>query len=216
MKARLLAALFVLTSFQAHAGNAVEDFIKGLFARPRQYVALGKIMAAPPAEGAARYYATQLGTLQSPELLAAARARVAKAHPEVPAGSIEIRSMRSEGSMLLRVAGIGDGQIYTRLVLDALMDELMARQAAQAAGAKDSLMALLKELSVTEKECLAIQDKLAVAKVPEETAKLRQDFDQAKARYEDVKGRFEKQDTFRELDQQMLIIERPVVAILTR
>lgn len=213
MKLRALLIFLVFAVEHAHAGSAVEDFLNTLFSRSHQYVALGKILAAPPPGDTSVLYGQILRALQSPSLLEAARQRVAKQHPEATPGAVEIKVMRSNGSSIIRVAVVGDQMKYTRMILDALMDVwLDQEQAEMMASSRDCLAKLLHELADAENACMTAEEKRAARKPGTDAG----EFEKAKARFEAARERLEKYDFNAELVSWNAVLERPMAAIPTR
>lgn len=104
-----------------------------------EYLAVGKIVAGPrinlnetrndviqQATLPADFYGTQIEILTGGELRRRALDRVRSLHPEIKEIDVEIKVTQTRGSSILNVAGIGKEPKYTRLFLDALLDEYMA------------------------------------------------------------------------------------------
>ena len=69
------------------------------------------------------FYGTQIEILESGALRARALERVRSLHPELKEIDIEVRVNQTKGSAILNVAAVGEEPKYTRLYLDALLDE---------------------------------------------------------------------------------------------
>ncbi len=107
-----------------------------------QYIALGKIVAnihvnadGQSCSGNAiidselqreNFFGTQIEILESGALKHQALERVRGLHPELKEVEVAISVTQTKGSSILKVAAIGDEQKYTRVYLDALLDEYMA------------------------------------------------------------------------------------------
>jgi hypothetical protein len=105
--------------------------------RATQYVALGKIVAgvkvnprneSPLIDSPQNndFYGTQIEILEGGDLKRRALERVRGLHPELKEVEVDIRVTQTRGSGILKVAAIGEEQKYTRVYLDALLDEYMA------------------------------------------------------------------------------------------
>jgi hypothetical protein len=128
--------------------------------KPTVYVALGKIVVTPPLplasltpadvkEVNAEVYQTQIEILESRELGKRALERVRGLHPELKEIEVNIRATHHLDSSLVKVAALGREHKYTRVYLDALLDEYMAfREAVKAKGGNDPVSASIMERPV--------------------------------------------------------------------
>lgn len=105
-----------------------------------QYIALGKVVAGikvdPQGNGPdgvlnmqmalQDFYGTQIEILESGELKKRALERVRGLHPELKEVPVDIKVTQTKGSSILKIAAVGDEQKYTRVYLDALLDDYMA------------------------------------------------------------------------------------------
>lgn len=105
-----------------------------------QYYALGRIVAGVKVsvhEGGRGgetientmqqdFYGTQIEILESGALRARALERIRSLHPELKEIDVEVRVTQTKGSAILNVAAVGEEPKYTRLYLDALLDEYIA------------------------------------------------------------------------------------------
>ena len=106
-----------------------------------QYIALGKVVAgvkvSPGGDNQSDsivnteiarsdFYGTQIEILESGELKRRALERVRGLHPELKEVPVDIRVTQTKGSSILKIAALGDEQKYTRVYLDALLDDYMA------------------------------------------------------------------------------------------
>jgi VIT1/CCC1 family predicted Fe2+/Mn2+ transporter len=110
--------------------------------RTTQYYALGKILAgvkSPGVSGDPRsdrnvanvsesqdFYGTVIEMLESSALRARALERVRALHPELKEIDVLTRVTQTKGSAILNVAAVGEEPKYTRIYLDALLDEYIA------------------------------------------------------------------------------------------
>lgn len=103
-----------------------------------EYIAIGKIVAGLQVKVGSRegdvvtnafaqdFYGTQIETLESGALRNHALERVRSLHPELKEIEVEIRVTQTKGSSILNVAAVGEEAKYTRVYLDALLDEYIA------------------------------------------------------------------------------------------
>ncbi len=104
--------------------------------KPTEYVAVGKVVVGMKTPGQAGsnedntlrnlfgdLFPTQLEIIESGELRYRALERVRALHPELKELDVEIRVSQTKGSMILNVVATGVEPKYTRVYLDALLDE---------------------------------------------------------------------------------------------
>ncbi|MFZ4764153.1 MAG: polysaccharide biosynthesis tyrosine autokinase [Roseimicrobium sp.] len=103
-----------------------------------EYIAIGKIVAGLQVKIGSRegeviserfvqdFYGTQIETLESGALRNHALERVRSLHPELKEIEVEISVTQTRGSSILNVAAVGAEAKYTRVYLDALLDEYIA------------------------------------------------------------------------------------------
>lgn len=72
------------------------------------------------------FYQTQIDILESGALRLRALERVRATHPDRKEIDVEVRVTRSKGSAIMNIVAIGEEPTYTRLFLDALLDEYIA------------------------------------------------------------------------------------------
>ena len=104
-----------------------------------EYMAVGKLEAGihvnPQGDNSKQYvqdsmtadfYGTQIEILESGELRRRALDRVRTLHPELKVIEVEIHVTQTKGSSILNVAAVGEEAKFTRVFLDALLDEFIA------------------------------------------------------------------------------------------
>jgi len=136
-----------------------------------EYMAVGKLEAGirvnPQGANGPRYvedtmtsdfYGTQIEILESGELRRRALDRVRTLHPELHVIEVEIHVTQTKGSSILNVAAVGEEAKFTRVFLDALLDEFIAFRKdmmdRSVTNAMNKVIAevLSREKSVTEKK----------------------------------------------------------------
>ena len=102
--------------------------------RPQEFRSLAKLVEAgrfyePPSNGRdqqANFYGTIIETLESAELKRRALERVRALNPDLLEVDVEIRVVQTKGSGIFNVLSTGPEPKYTKIFLDALLDEFMA------------------------------------------------------------------------------------------
>lgn len=111
-----------------------------LTSRPQEFRSLAKVMAIQgldPEKMTNRrinddYYGTIIETLESSHLNSAAMKRVKIQKPETKDQDVDVRVAQTKGSAIFNVLATGSEPKYTRLFLDALLDEFMILRTRQA------------------------------------------------------------------------------------
>lgn len=104
--------------------------------KPQTFSSLAKLVAGGRVVGAQQgagsyleyltdFYGTIIETIESSEMRRRALERVAALNPDLKESEVEIRVLQNRGSAIFNVAAVGDDQKYTRVYLDALLDEFM-------------------------------------------------------------------------------------------
>jgi len=104
--------------------------------KPQAFNSLAKLVAGGRVVGAQQgagsyleyltdFYGTIIETLESSEMRRRALERVAALNPDLKESDVEIRVLQNRGSAIFNVAAVGSDQKYTRVYLDALLDEFM-------------------------------------------------------------------------------------------
>jgi hypothetical protein len=102
--------------------------------KPTEYVALGKVVAGQKSGvdrflihiSSAEFYGTEMEIIMSGELRRRALERVRSLHPELKEINVRVRVFQTKGSSILNVMATGEEAKYTRIYLDALLDEYIA------------------------------------------------------------------------------------------
>jgi|GEM_PF-1618174 len=114
-----------------------------LTSRPQEFRSLAKVVAAQgldPEKISTRqinddYYGTIIETLESSQLNSAAMKRVKIRNPEVTDHDVDLRVAQTKGSAIFNILATGGEPKYTKLFLDALLDEFMILRSRQAENA---------------------------------------------------------------------------------
>jgi polysaccharide biosynthesis transport protein len=128
-------------------------------------IATGKVFNADSAvvyqEYIADFYGTIIETLQSPEMRRQAIDRVTSHNPDITQAEVEIRVVQNKGSAIFNVSAIGADQKYTKIFLDALIDEYVGfRAASRQEQSNQALIAMRDDLIRKEAERKQMQDRL--------------------------------------------------------
>lgn len=122
----LALAVLVATTFEFTPKKQVFRSLAKLVAGGRM-VANGELQWQ---EQLGDFYGTIIETIESAEMLRKARERVHALHPELKDHDVDIRVAQTKGSAIFNILATGDDPKYTRIYLDALLDEFISfRQA---------------------------------------------------------------------------------------
>lgn len=135
--------------------------------KPQEYISLAKLVAggrivansSTPAymEQLQDFYGTIIETLESSEMRRRALDRVRALHPDMKETDVEVRVSQNKGSAIFNVAAVGAEPKYTRIFLDALLDEFIAfRQQIREQHRGKALTALTEDVVKREK---AVQER---------------------------------------------------------
>jgi beta-lactamase regulating signal transducer with metallopeptidase domain len=72
------------------------------------------------------FYGTIIETLESAEMKKRALARVHALHPQLKDSNVEIRVHQTKGSAIFNVFAVGSEKVFTKIFLDAMLDEFVA------------------------------------------------------------------------------------------
>lgn len=147
-----LIIIFVCAVLGASAGVCLQAL--RITGRPQEFRSLGKLVATKSTDGSMRghdnsdLYGTIMETLETSEMNRRALDRVRALHPELQEIPVRIQTARSQGSGIINVLATGADPRYTRVFLDALLDEYMAfrqsmREMAAGKGLQDYLQAVV-------------------------------------------------------------------------
>lgn len=102
--------------------------------RPQEFRSLAKIVSArgmladkgDDASTLADHYGTIIETLESAEMKRRALERVRALNPDLKETNLEVRVLQTKGSAIFNILVTGREPKFTRIYLDALLDEFMA------------------------------------------------------------------------------------------
>ena len=72
------------------------------------------------------FYGTIIETIESAEMKRRALDRVRALNPDVKDSDVEIRMAQTKGSAIFNILATGSEPKYTKIILDALLDEFIA------------------------------------------------------------------------------------------
>lgn len=97
---------------------------------PREYISLAKIVTSSPGTGFSAamddFYGTVIETLEGAEMRRRALDRIRALHPDLKECEVKAEVRQSKGSSIFNVIARGEEPKYTRVYLDALLDEFLA------------------------------------------------------------------------------------------
>lgn len=131
-----------------------------LTSRPQEFVSLAKVVAAQgldPEKISTRsinddYYGTIIETLESSQLNSAAMKRVKILNPEVTDHDVDVHVAQTKGSAIFNILATGSEPKYTRVFLDALLDEFQILRTR-----------LVEEAGLPPRKDVAIQERATIA-----------------------------------------------------
>ncbi len=141
--------------------------------KPQTYISLAKLVAGGRMTGGSLgggpayqeyltdFYGTIIEVIESAEMRRRALDRVRALHPSVKEAEVEIQVSRNEGSAIFNIRAFGREPKYTRLFLDALLDEFIAfRNQIREQQRNKALTALAEDIVRREKALGDSHDKL--------------------------------------------------------
>lgn len=200
------------------------------------YIATGKILCgaqaeAPSTTGAdgvptkthdAMFFGTQIEILESGEIRRRALERVRALHPELQETDVAISVTQSKASAVLTVAAVGVEPEYTRVSLDALLDEYIAfvREIAERANAeprRNATADVLEKERIYREAIVKLEGARQNHAVPEVIADLQVKSDAARIGFESaMTDEAKAQTSGPALQGQVFIMERPGPAVENR
>lgn len=134
-----------------------------LTSRPQEFRSLAKVVAAQgldPEKISTHqinddYYGTIIETLESSQLNSAAMKRVKTQNPEVTDRDVDVRVAQTKGSAIFNILATGSEPKYTKLFLDALLDEFMILRTRQA---EDAGRDPRKDIAIQERAVPAFEN----------------------------------------------------------
>jgi prefoldin subunit 5 len=108
------------------------------------------------------FYGTIIETIESPEMSRRALERVRALNPDIKDSDVAIRVVRTKGSAIFNILATGPEPKYTRIFLDALLDEFIAfrqnfREQAQGKVLQEFLQAVVTHQKAMEDSMAALE-----------------------------------------------------------
>lgn len=131
---RLLLRLVIILGFIV-VGASIGVYFQAMriTEKPQEFRSLAKLVveAAPSYKGSTReelndFYGTVIETAESADMNRRALERVRALHPELEECDVRIRATRSKDSGIISLLAVGSEPRYTKIFLDALLDEFLA------------------------------------------------------------------------------------------
>ncbi len=152
---------------------AVAYQAQSITSKAPEYLSLAKLVATPQPpttnidvlqyrEYFSRSYGSTIEVLESNEMRRRAQDRVRALNPDLKEVDIEIRATQNKGSTIFNVLAVGSEPKYTRVFLDALLDEFRAfRETIREQQRNKALTALAEDVVKREKQAKELDAKLA-------------------------------------------------------
>jgi polysaccharide biosynthesis transport protein len=119
------------------------------------------------------FYGTIIETLESAEMKKRAMARVHALHPDLKDSSVDIRVAQTKGSAIFNVFAIGSEPKFTKIFLDALLDEFIGfRQQIREQGLERALNTFTETVVKKSKELQERTEKLEAFRKANDTIQL--------------------------------------------
>ncbi len=199
--------------------------------QPETYTSLAKLVAGGRIvanDGAVNwqeqltdFYGTIIETLESAEMKKRAMARVHALHPDLKDSNVDIRVAQTKGSAIFNVFAIGSEPKFTKIFLDALLDEFIAfRQQIREQGLERALNTFTETVVKKSKELQERTEKLEAFRKANDTIQLSGNHNEAaaflinlKAKRESLSGELrDLQVALQDVDAAMLDRERSTVS----
>jgi succinoglycan biosynthesis transport protein ExoP len=143
------------------------------------------------------FYGTIIETLESAEMKKRALARVHAFHPDLKDSNVEIRVSQTKGSSIFNVFAVGSDKTFTKIFLDAVLDEFVAfRRQIRGQGLERVLNTFTETVVKKSKELQERTERLEAFRKANNAVILKAEMDDAtakllssKTRYADAKRR---------------------------
>ncbi|GEP44300.1 polysaccharide biosynthesis tyrosine autokinase [Brevifollis gellanilyticus] len=167
------------------------------------------------------FYGTIIETLESAEMKKRAMSRVHALHPDLKDSNVDIRVAQTKGSAIFNVFAIGSEPKFTKIFLDALLDEFIAaRQQMREQGLERALNSFTETVVKKSKELSERTEKLEAFRKSNDTIQLSGNHNEAatflinlKTKRELLNGELrDLQVALQDVDAAMVDRERATVA----
>jgi capsular exopolysaccharide synthesis family protein len=167
------------------------------------------------------FYGTIIETLESAEMKKRAMARVHALHPDLKDSSVDIRVAQTKGSAIFNVFASGSEPKFTKIFLDALLDEFIAfRQQIREQGLERALNTFTETVVKKSKELQERTERLEAFRKANDTVQLNGNHNEAasfllnlKTKREGISGELKDiQIALQDVDAAMLDRERGIMA----
>ena len=164
--------ILVLALIGASIGGTLQ--VLRITKKPQEFRSLAKLLAGGQMvanesitwrEQQADFYGTIIETIESAEMKRRALERVAALNPDIKASDVEIRVVQTKGSAIFNILASGTEPKYTRIFLDALLDEFISfRQSIREQAQGKVLQQFLQEVVSKQKTMENSLEKFAKAR----------------------------------------------------
>jgi DNA repair exonuclease SbcCD ATPase subunit len=172
---RILPRLVIILGF-AFIGASIGVTLQALrvTGRPQEFRSLAKLVAGWQMvanqsitwrEQQADFYGTIIETIESAEMKRRAWERVKALNPDLKDSDVEIRVAQTKGSAIFNILATGSDPKYTRIFLDALVDEFIAfRQSIREQAQGKVIQQFLQEVATRQRSMEDAAEKLEKAR----------------------------------------------------
>lgn len=178
-----LVIILVCAFIGAGAGASLQAF--RITKKPQGFRSVAKLVAGGQMafndtiswrEHRGDFYGTIIETVESAEMKRRALERIRALNPDLKDADVDIRAVQTKGSAIINLIATGPEPKYTRVFLDALLDEFIAfRQSIQEQAQGKVLQQFLQEVASKQKSMEDSMAKLEKMRVKVDTASARSD-----------------------------------------
>lgn len=167
------------------------------------------------------FYGTIIETLESAEMKKRALARVHALHPDLKDTNVEIRVAQTKGSAIFNVFAVGSEKTFTKIFLDAMLDEFVAfRQQIREQGLERALNTFTETVVKKSKELQERTERLEAFRKANDKVVLTDGRNEAAAFLLNLKAKRENlnseltdiQNALEDVDAAMIDRERGIIA----
>ncbi len=172
--------------------------------RPQEFRSLAKLVGGAQTtlndsitwrEQQEDFYGTIIETIESAEMIRRALERVRALNPDLKDCDVAIRVVRTKGSAIFNILATGSEPKYTRIFLDALLDEFIAfRQSIREQAQGKVLQQFLQEVVTQQRGMEESMEKLEKVRAKVDTLSTKSDLERLVARLNSLRN---QRDDFR-------------------